>query len=56
MEILFGMGILILQYLLEADGFKYANGQLPRPTLTISNVTNVITAIIAKRKPSNTRK
>ena len=21
---------------LEADGFKYANGQLPRPTLTIS--------------------
>lgn len=31
---------------LEADGFKYANGQLPRPTLTISNVTNVITAIL----------
>ena len=31
---------------LEADGFKYARGQLPRPTLTISNVTNVITAIL----------
>ena len=31
---------------LEADGFKYANGQLHRPTLTISNVTNVITAIL----------
>ena len=31
---------------LEADGFKSANGQLPRPTLTISNVTNVITAIL----------
>ena len=31
---------------MEADGFKYANGQLPRPTLTISNVTNVITAIL----------
>ena len=30
----------------EADGFKYANGQLPRPTLTISNVTNAITAIL----------
>ena len=31
---------------LEAEGFKYANGQLPRPTLTISNVTNLITAIL----------
>jgi len=31
---------------MEADGFKYANGQLPRPTLTIGNVTNVITAIL----------
>ena len=31
---------------MEADGFKYANGQLPRPTLTISNATNVITAIL----------
>jgi lambda family phage minor tail protein L len=31
---------------MEADGFKYARGQLPRPTLTISNVTNVITAIL----------
>ena len=31
---------------LEADGFKYANGQLPRPTLTISNVTNLITDIL----------
>ena len=31
---------------MEADGFKYANGQLPRPTLTISNVTNLITAIL----------
>ena len=31
---------------MEADGFKYAKGQLPRPTLTISNVTNIITAIL----------
>ena len=31
---------------LEADGFKYARGQLPRPTLTFSNVTNIITAIL----------
>tara|TARA_B100000282_G_scaffold278516_1_gene238186 strand:+ start:22 stop:1020 length:999 start_codon:yes stop_codon:yes gene_type:complete len=31
---------------MEADGFKYSNGQLPRPTLTISNATNVITAIL----------
>ena len=31
---------------LEADGFKYANGQLPRPTLTISNATNIITAVL----------
>ena len=31
---------------LEADGFKYANGQVPRPTLTISNVTNAITTIL----------
>ena len=31
---------------MEADGFKYANGQLPRPTLTISNVTNAITTIL----------
>ena len=30
----------------EAEGFKYANGQLPRPTLTISNATNLITAIL----------
>ena len=31
---------------MEAEGFKYANGQLPRPTLTISNATNLITAIL----------
>ena len=31
---------------MEAEGFKYANGQLPRPTLTISNVTNLIIAIL----------
>ena len=31
---------------LEADGFKYSRGQLPRPTLTFSNVTNIITAIL----------
>ena len=31
---------------MEADGFKYARGQLPRPTLTISNVTNLMTAIL----------
>ena len=31
---------------MEADGFKYANGQLPRPTISISNATNVITAIL----------
>jgi len=30
----------------EADGFKYAKGQLPRPTLSISNATNFITAIL----------
>jgi lambda family phage minor tail protein L len=31
---------------LEADGFKYSRGQLPRPTLTFSNATNIITAIL----------
>ena len=31
---------------LEAEGFKYAKGQLPRPTLTFSNVTNLMTAIL----------
>ena len=31
---------------LEAEGFKYSRGQLPRPTLTFSNVTNIITAIL----------
>ena len=31
---------------MEADGFKYANGQLPRPTVPNSNVTIVITAIL----------
>ena len=31
---------------MEADGFKYARGQLPRPTMTFSNVTNIITAIL----------
>ena len=31
---------------LEAEGFKYARGQLPRPTLTFSNVTNLMTAIL----------
>ena len=31
---------------LEAEGFKYSKGQLPRPTLTFSNVTNIITAIL----------
>ena len=30
----------------EAEGFKYSKGQLPRPTLTFSNVTNIITAIL----------
>ena len=31
---------------MEADGFKYANGQLPRPTLSISNANSTITAIL----------
>ena len=31
---------------LEAEGFKYSRGQLPRPTLTFSNATNIITAIL----------
>ena len=39
-------GITYIAIPIEAEGFKYANGQLPRPTLTISNVTNVITAIL----------
>ena len=41
-----GKGNTYIAVPLEADGFKYANGQLPRPTLTISNVTNLITAIL----------
>ena len=31
---------------MEADGFEYTNGQLPRPKLSISNATNLITAIL----------
>ena len=42
---------------LEADGFKYANGQLPRPTLTISNPTAEYAKEIYKidRKSSENR-
>ena len=45
-EILVWDGNTYIAIPMEADGFKYANGQLPRPTLTISNVTNVITTIL----------
>ena len=31
---------------IEAEGFAYQKGQLPRPTLTISNVLGTITAIL----------
>ena len=31
---------------IEADGFAFTNGQLPRPTLTISNALGTITAIL----------
>ena len=30
----------------EAEGFKYGKGQLPRPTLTFSNALGTITAIL----------
>ena len=31
----------------EAEGFKYGKGQLPRPTLTFSNALGTITALMA---------
>ena len=31
---------------IQADGFAFTNGQLPRPTLTISNALGTITAIL----------
>ena len=31
---------------IEAEGFAFTNGQLPRPTLTISNALGTITAIL----------
>ena len=37
------------QYLkmpIEAEGFAYTRGQLPRPTLVVSNALNTITAIL----------
>ena len=32
---------------IQAEGFAYQNGQLPRPTLTVSNAIGTITAILA---------
>ena len=31
---------------IEAEGFEYKGGQLPRPTLTISNATGLISALL----------
>ncbi len=31
---------------IEVDGFKYQKGQLPRPTLTVSNALGTITSIL----------
>ena len=31
---------------IKAEGFKYGKGQLPRPTLTVSNALGTITAIL----------
>ena len=31
---------------IQAEGFAYQNGQLPRPTLTVSNALGTITAIL----------
>ena len=31
---------------IQAEGFAFTNGQLPRPTLTISNALGTITAIL----------
>ena len=30
----------------QVEGFKYQKGQLPRPTLTVSNVLGTITSIL----------
>ena len=32
---------------IQAEGFAYKNGQLPRPTLTVSNAIGTISAILA---------
>ena len=32
---------------IQAEGFAYQNGQLPRPTLTVSNAIGTISAILA---------
>ena len=45
-KILYGAGNTYIAIPMEADGFEYTNGQLPRPKLSISNATNLITAIL----------
>ena len=35
-----------LRFPVEATGFKYQKGQLPRPTLTVSNALGTITSIL----------
>ena len=35
-----------LRFPIEADGFEYTGGKLPRPKLTVSNATGLITALL----------
>ena len=35
-----------MRFPVEATGFKYQKGQLPRPTLTVSNALGTITSIL----------
>ena len=39
-------GNTYLRFPVEATGFKYQKGQLPRPTLTVSNALGTITSIL----------
>ena len=39
-------GNQFLKMPIEAEGFAFAKGQLPRPTLTVSNALGTITAIL----------
>ena len=41
-----GAGNSYLRFPVEATGFKYQKGQLPRPTLTVSNALGTITSIL----------